>query len=1240
MLHSPYSALSALLVVIAQFATFTPQRALSQSQSPKADSFNPGANSPVYSLAVQADGKILVGGGFTSLGGQARNRIGRLNADGTLDTAFNPGAGGDVNSLAVQVDGKILVGGYFTSLSGQARYYLGRLNPDGTLDTAFNPVANSTVDSLTLQADGKILVGGYFGSLGGQTRNYLGRLNADGTLDTAFNPGANNTVDSLALQADGKILVGGYFSSLGGGARNHIGRLNADGTLDTAFNPGADNTVASLAVQADGKILVGGNFINMGGGTRYHFGRLIADGTLDTGFNPGADSSVLSMAVQSDGKILVGGNFTSLGGQTRVGLGRVNADGTLDTAFSPGANNSVASLAVQADGEILAGGYFTSLGGQSRNWIGRLNHTEPATQRLSYDGSKITWLRGGTSPEVWRTSFEYSTNGSAWSSVGAGSRISGGWQLTNVALAWGNTIRARGFATGGQFNGSSWFGESMLGPPIIISPLAASGKQGEYFACTVTCTNQPTGFGATGLPPGLSMDGTNGVISGVPSVSGDFSVVITATNYFGVDTRTVTLTLAAGLPAITSSLSVVATQGLTFNYVITATNNPTGFTASGLPEGLSLRADTGVLSGIPTVAGRYDVLVSATNLYGADIGTLQILVVSGEPQITNATVVTGTELMPFTYTLTTYPPATGYSVVGLVPGLTFNATNGTISGTPVYAGTNYVQVVAWNAYGTNSASVEIRVAYAPVTGLVITDLDYAYSRPYLLDFTFSLRDGTNPITAHAVVRPPASLSVTCLENGVPIDPLETAFVVEKGDRRQFKAYLVLDYTRSMTAMSNGDADGNQISDAIDNMQSAAMEFLRQLPSTAQVGLYEFHADWEDPTRLLRPTSDRAALDTAIDSIWAMMQLPDASGGSRCWDALLAAVNEFGEPDPDENRYVIFISDGNDTSSVVSYTNVIAAAQAKKVRLYCVAFGQLIDAATLGQLTIQTGGRYFRAQDPASLAGSFALLGKDLDGQYLLRWATLRRNSTPFTPSFQISVDGRTNQATSSSNYVASSYGTNREVFYGALRLVADSEENADAILLRTTYAPRNIRSLRIHYRPDYPCQAVLLLTNVGEILHGWTMSETNDSAGTHWLEINSPDPAQHTNDIPYGALGNLLYFQFTGLPSSQNAFSLFEVDNTVYASLPGPPSFNLYGADQFLTTNPPPAILSGSLGFAGGHFGFDLSGLTGQIVIIEGSTNLVAWTALQTNTMGAVPYHFSDPASTSLPARFYRARLP
>src|SRR6266702_5739664 len=258
---------------------------------------------------------------------------------------------------------------------------------------------------------------------------------AQSPLPDAFNPGANNYVNALAVQADGKILVGGHFFMLGGQIRTYIGRLNADGTLDTSFNPGTDRPVLSLAVQADGKILAGGYFSTLGGQNRNYIGRLNADGTLDTSFNPGTNGQVNSLAVQADGKILVGGFFTTLAGQSRANIGRLNADGTLDTSFNPSAggrpfvNASVYSLAVQADGRILVGGGFSTLGGQSRTNIGRLNDAGPATQSLTFDGSTLTWVRGGTSPEVWRTTFEYSPDGASWTNLGAGIRIPGGWQL-------------------------------------------------------------------------------------------------------------------------------------------------------------------------------------------------------------------------------------------------------------------------------------------------------------------------------------------------------------------------------------------------------------------------------------------------------------------------------------------------------------------------------------------------------------------------------------------------------------------------------------------------------------------------------------------------------------------------------------------------------------------------------------------------------------------------------------------
>jgi uncharacterized delta-60 repeat protein len=462
--------------------------------------FNPGSSHAVFSLAVQADGKILVGGAFTNLGGATRSRIGRLHPDGTVDSSFVAGemAGGlfgpSVRTLAIQTNGQILIGGEFTSVGGQARYRIGRLNSNGALDTAFSPVVASfidwftTVHCLALQADGKILVGGAFDYLGGGERVNIGRLNANGTLDS-FNPGLayqdnSQPVYSLAVQADGKILAGGSFRELGRQARTNIGRVLATGALDTTFNPGANGDVQALALQSDGKILVGGGFSILAGQSRNYIGRLNTNGTIDASFNPGANGAVNSIAVQADGKILVGGSFTTLGGQSRNRIARLNADGTLDGTFNPGAGNTVFAIAAQADGKIVVGGNFSTLSGESRSGIGRLNNNGSASQDLNYTGSTITWLRGGTGPEVWRTSFDHSADGLAWTSIGAGTKIPGGWQRTAVSLPAGRTVRARGHVMG-SYQNSGYFVESYFGKPIFLSQ-PASRTNGPNTTATFT----------------------------------------------------------------------------------------------------------------------------------------------------------------------------------------------------------------------------------------------------------------------------------------------------------------------------------------------------------------------------------------------------------------------------------------------------------------------------------------------------------------------------------------------------------------------------------------------------------------------------------------------------------------------------------------------------------------------------------------------------------------------------------
>ncbi len=464
------------------------------AQAQAVDTFDPGSNGYIYAVAVQPDGKILIGGDFTLLGcpgncgptAIARNGIARLNVDGTVDATFNPGVDRGVNAIVVQPDGKIVIGGYFFNVGGGTgtatpRKYLARFNANGTVDPGFDPGTNmnGSILAMALQPDGKILVGGnFYAGLAGGVRYYFGRLNADGSLDAGFAPGVDGIVQTIAVQGDGKILLGGLFTHAGGEfgdtERNRITRFNANGTLDTLFNPGADQRVDTIAVQADGKILVGGNFTGLGGGTgttpRFHIGRLNSDGTVDQDFNPGANFPVYTIAAQADGRILVGGSFTTLGGggsgaTPRNFIGRLNVDGSLDP-FNPGAQSNVQGLAVQLDGNVLAVGTFQGLGAGTgttvRRYIGRLLNSDPALQSLTVDegGTSVTWLRNGTMPEIASAEFASSTNGVTYtplgSVTGAGTRLVGGWRVSGVTLPVHPdlTIRVRGYYPTGQYGAS------------------------------------------------------------------------------------------------------------------------------------------------------------------------------------------------------------------------------------------------------------------------------------------------------------------------------------------------------------------------------------------------------------------------------------------------------------------------------------------------------------------------------------------------------------------------------------------------------------------------------------------------------------------------------------------------------------------------------------------------------------------------------------------------------------------
>lgn len=360
----------------------------------KDPSFSSSANAAVNAIAVQPDGKVLLGGAFTSVGNQTRGRLARLAADGSVEavgTFADPALNGTVTGIALQLDERIIAVGKFTSAGTTSHNRIVRLNTNGTVDATFTVSLGSDAHAVLTTPDGYIWVGGDFGLV--RIDSVTGLVNTPAGSDSI-----TGAVYALAMQQDGKLIVAGKFGRVGTTARRNIVRINAaDGRLDTTFIANTDNSldtdgngtksVASSAfalnVQADGKILVGGYFVKINGVARKYLARLNTDGSVDSAFNPKANGAVYAFAVDAVGDIVIGGEFTSVGGVTRLCIAKLNSAGFPTNDFIRGGGQIsgqpfsgvspwVFALAQDHEGWILAGGYFTRIGGGEAQRIARL----------------------------------------------------------------------------------------------------------------------------------------------------------------------------------------------------------------------------------------------------------------------------------------------------------------------------------------------------------------------------------------------------------------------------------------------------------------------------------------------------------------------------------------------------------------------------------------------------------------------------------------------------------------------------------------------------------------------------------------------------------------------------------------------------------------------------------------------------------------------------------------------------
>jgi len=410
---------------------------LSTSGTGAADeAWNPAPNLGLQALApVPGGGSIYVGGGFSTIGGQARNALARLSTTGSgeADPAWNPGLvfGTSINALAVDAAGNVVAGGFFVDddfqpLSTIARFQGG--NP-GAIDPSFDPAVDAVVLALAARPDGGMLVGGefkrvdnqvalgfarlsstgslestpYIQSLGkvqaivrapdggaylggdfaranGYARGNLLRLTAAGTIDDAWDPDTNDEVLALARTPEGSIYAGGTFTLVGGLPRGRLAKLSGSGAgaVDPDWIADAQGGgVAALAVGFDGALYVGGAFSNMAFVPRSRLAKVALGGTgeLDPDWNPGANEYVRALLLDAGGTLYAGGRFTQVGAQPHVGLARMSTlgIGVVDAAWVPSANQDVVALAQDQPGSIVAGGFFSQVNGTPRDGIARLS---------------------------------------------------------------------------------------------------------------------------------------------------------------------------------------------------------------------------------------------------------------------------------------------------------------------------------------------------------------------------------------------------------------------------------------------------------------------------------------------------------------------------------------------------------------------------------------------------------------------------------------------------------------------------------------------------------------------------------------------------------------------------------------------------------------------------------------------------------------------------------------------------
>ncbi|GFO64075.1 hypothetical protein M1B72_06565 [Geomonas paludis] len=443
----------------------------------------------VNRLSLHPDGRTTVTGLFEQVLGAGRFHIARLRGDWSIDPGYDPNLnlGQQAFTLVPLPDDALLMGGDFITINGDLQVQMVRIDGAGVPGPAsFNSVLGGYlqffgyINALTVAGDGTIYLGG--DNVDVSPYRFMSRLFGTGVHDPGFVPPGevDGVVTAIAIQPDGLLLV---TTDTG-----KVLRLLPGGSLDPAWHGGTPlqlgGKIDHLVLLPDGRILVSGYTLRPGSVVEAGSGATVAvsrnlvrisgNGIVDDGFviealythDGSFDDHVLGVTVQTDGSLIIYGVFD----QIRDGFGtviqrdyvtRVTPEGRLDPALDLGPFSfaggtpvsQVETVNLQPDGKMLVGGDFIGLNG--RNKLVRFSNGWSSEElSVSDTGDKVTWLRSGTSPELWRVTFEYSENPDAavpiWVPLGNARWVAGRWELDGLDLAQFGTsvnryVRARGY---------------------------------------------------------------------------------------------------------------------------------------------------------------------------------------------------------------------------------------------------------------------------------------------------------------------------------------------------------------------------------------------------------------------------------------------------------------------------------------------------------------------------------------------------------------------------------------------------------------------------------------------------------------------------------------------------------------------------------------------------------------------------------------------------------------------------